>query len=221
MKKILVIFLTLISISSLFANSVEEDVLEATNSMRKLTTNRNGIPQKIIRGSQAIVVIPGSLKVGFFLGTKYGEGVAAIRKENGSWSNPFFITLGGGSLGFQFGVESADTIFVFRTKNSVKELLSQKFTLGIGASVSAGPIGANIEKNTEINMQAEIFSYSQTKGLFAGASFEGASISNNDEKNRALYGNNMNVLKIIESGLRNDIYSIEQFSKTITNSTSN
>lgn len=91
--------------------------------------------------------------------------------------------------------------------------MSQKFTLGIGASASAGPMGANIEKNSEINMQAEIFSYSQTSGLFAGASFEGASISNNDAKNRALYGNDMSVLKIVNSDLRSDIYSIDQFLK--------
>lgn len=174
MKKISIIFLTLLCISNLYANSVEEEVLEATNSLKKLSISKNGIPKKIVRESKAIVLIPGSWKVGFFLAGKYGEGIATIRKEDGSWSNPFFITLGSGSLGFQIGVESADSIFVFRTKNSVKELLSQKFTLGVGASVSAGPMGANIEKNSEINMQAEIFTYSQTSGLFAGASFEGA-----------------------------------------------
>lgn len=221
MKKIFVIFLTILCASNLFAKSVEEEVLEAANSMKRLTINKNGIPNKIIKQSQAIVIIPGSWKVGFLLAGKYGEGIASIRKEDGTWSNPFFITLGGGSLGFQLGVESADTIFVFRTKNSVKELLSQKFTLGIGASASAGPMGANIEKNSEINMQAEIFSYSQTSGLFAGASFEGASISNNDAKNRALYGNDMSVLKIVNSDLRSDIYSIDQFFKIITNYTSN
>ena len=220
MKKILVIFLTLISISNLFANSVEEEVLEATNSMKKLSIGKNGIPSNIIKESQAIVIIPGSWKVGFLIAGKYGEGVASIKKEDGNWSNPFFVELGSGSLGFQLGVESADSIFVFRTTNSVKELLSQKFVLGVGASVSAGPIGENIEKNSEINMQAEIFSYSQTKGLFAGASFEGASISNNDEKNRALYGNDMSVVKIVGSDLQSDIYCIDQFSKTITNYTS-
>lgn len=220
MKKLLAIVVTFIYVGSLFANSVEEDVLEAANSMQKLTLSKNGIPKKIMQQAQGIVVIPSSVKLGFFLGGKYGEGVASIRKKDGSWSNPFFVTLGSGSLGFQIGVESADTIFVFRTKNSVDELLSQKFTLGIGASASAGPIGANVEKNSEINMQAEIFSYSQTKGLFAGASFEGASIANNDEKNRALYGGGMSVAKIISMDAQNSVYSIEQFLKNITSYTS-
>jgi lipid-binding SYLF domain-containing protein len=221
MRKIFVIFLTILYASNLFAKSVEEEVLEAANSMQKLSISKNGIPKKIIKESEAIVIVPGSWKVGFLLAGKYGEGVASIRKADRTWSNPFFVTLGGGSLGFQLGVEAADTIFVFRTTNSVKELLSQKFTLGVGASAAAGPMSTNIEKNSEINMQAEIFSYSQNKGLFAGASFEGASISNNDEKNRALYGNDMSVLKIVNSDLKNDIYSIKQFSKIITNYTGN
>lgn len=221
MKKLLIVLIALFCISNAFANSVEEEVLEATNSMKKLTIGKNGIPQKIVQEAKAIVVIPGSWKVGFFIAGKYGEGVATIKKDDGSWSNPFFITLGSGSLGFQLGIESADTIFVFRTKNSVKELLNQKFTLGVSASVSAGPINANIKRSTEINMQAEIFTYSQKKGLFAGASFEGASIANNDEKNRALYGNDMSVKKIINSDLRNDIYSIDEFSKIIMNYTRN
>jgi len=220
MKKILIILFIIFYANSLFASSVEEEVLEAANSMKKLSMGRNGIPLAVIRQAQAIVVIPDSLKVGLLLGGKYGEGLGSLRQADGSWSNPFFVTLGGGSLGFQIGFESADTIFVFRTKNSVKELLNQKFTLGVGASVSAGPIGANVEKNSEINMQAEIFTYSKTSGLFAGASFEGASISNNDDKDRALYGNDMNVLKITQSDLRNDIYSVNQFLLNITNYTS-
>jgi len=216
MKKLSIIFLIFFSISNLYANSVEEDILEATNSMKKLILGKNIIPKKIIQKSKAIVIIPSSWKIGFLIAGKYGEGIASIKKEDGNWSNPFFVKFGSGSLGFQFGVESSDIIFSFRTDNSVKELLNQKFILGVGASISVGPTGENIEKNSEINMQAEIFSYSQTSGLFAGASFKGASISNNDEKNRALYGNEMNVTKIIQSDLRIDIYSINQFNKTIT-----
>jgi len=220
MKKILIFVLAFLYAGNLFANSVEEDILEATNTLEKLTLNKNTIPKKIMQQARAIVVVPSSIKVSFFVGGKYGEGVASIKKANGQWSNPFFVTLGSGSLGFQFGVESADSLFVFRTQNSVDELLKQKFTLGVGASISAGPMGANVEKNSEINMKAEIFSYSQTSGLFVGASFDGASIANNDGKNRALYGGNMSVRKIVKMDNRSGVYSIEQFLKQITNSTS-
>ena len=108
-----------------------------------------------------------------------------------------------------------DSILVFRTKNSVEELLSDKFTLGVEASASAGPISVNADKSTEINMSAEIFTYSQNSGLFAGALLNGAVISNDDEKNRALYGNNMNVKKIVTSKNLSDVYSVQEFLKNL------
>ena len=215
MKKILVIFLLVFGMTNMLADSVEESVLEASNTMKKLIRSQNGIPMSIIKDAKAIVVVPSSIKFGFFVGGKYGEGVAVIKKEDGSWSYPFFIKLGGGSLGFQIGFEVVDSILVFRTKNSVEELLSDKFTLGVEASASAGPISVNADKSTEINMSAEIFTYSQNSGLFAGALLNGAVISNDDEKNRALYGNNMNVKKIVTSKNLSDVYSVQEFLKNL------
>ncbi len=215
MKRILVIFIVLFSVANLYADSVEEKVLEASNTMKKLIRSKNGIPMTIIKSAKAIVVVPGSVKFGFFLGGKYGEGVATIRRVDGSWSYPFFIKLGGGSLGFQIGLEIVDSILVFRTKNSVEELLSDKFTLGIEASASAGPISANIDKSSEVNMSAEIFTYSQNSGLFAGALLNGAVISNDNEKNRALYGNSINVKKIVTSENLSDVYSVQEFLKSL------
>ncbi|HIP30117.1 MAG TPA: hypothetical protein EYG93_08905 [Sulfurospirillum arcachonense] len=217
MKKVLVIFLLVFGITNMLADSVEESVLEASNTMKKLTRSQNGIPMSIIKDAKAIVVVPDAVKFGFFIGGKYGEGVAVIKKEDGSWSYPFFIKLGGGSLGFQIGLEVVESIFVFRTKNSVEELLSDKFTLGVEASASAGPISANVDKSTEVDMSAEIFTYSQNSGLFAGAIFNGAVISNDDEKNRALYGNDVNVKKIVTSENLSDAYSVQEFLKNLNN----
>ena len=219
MKRILIIFIIFFGITNLFAGSVEEKVLEASNSMKKLIRNQNGIQMSIIKEAKAIVIVPGSVKFGFFVGGKYGEGIAAIKKEDGNWSYPFFIKLGGGSLGFQIGFEVVDSILVFRTKNSVDELLGDKFTLGVEASASAGPISANADKSSEVNMSAEIFTYSQNSGLFAGALLNGAVISNDDEKNRALYGNNINVKKIVTSENLSDFYSVHEFLKTINSLT--
>jgi len=216
-KKVLVIFLLVFGITNMLADSVEESVLEASNTMKKLTRSQNGIPMSIIKDAKAIVVVPDAVKFGFFIGGKYGEGVAVIKKEDGSWSYPFFIKLGGGSLGFQIGLEVVESIFVFRTKNSVEELLSDKFTLGVEASASAGPISANVDKSTEVDMSAEIFTYSQNSGLFAGAIFNGAVISNDDEKNRALYGNDVNVKKIVTSENLSDAYSVQEFLKNLNN----
>jgi lipid-binding SYLF domain-containing protein len=215
MKHLLIIFVLIFSTTNIFAGSVEEEILEASNSMKKLIRSQNGIPMSIIKNAKAIVVIPGAVKFGFFVGGKYGEGVAVIKKEDGNWSYPFFIKLGGGSLGFQIGFEVVDSILVFRTKNSVEELLSDKFTLGVEASASAGPISANADKSTEIDMSAEIFTYSQNSGLFAGAILNGAVISNDDEKNRALYGNDANVKKIVTSENLSDAYSVQEFLKNL------
>jgi len=219
MKQLLVVFLLFIGCLNLSAKSVEEKVLEASNTMEKLLRSKNSIPTSIIKSAKAIVVVPGSVKFGFFLGGKYGEGVATIRKDDGNWSYPFFIKLGGGSLGFQIGLEIVDSIFVFRTKNSVEELLSDKFTLGVEASASAGPLSANADKSTEIDMSAEIFTYSQNSGLFAGAIFNGAVIYNDHENNRALYGNNIDIKTIVKSSNLSDAYSIQEFFKSINNLT--
>jgi len=219
MKRLLIIFLLIFSVTSLFADSIEEKVLEASNTMKKLIRSQNGIPMAIIKDAKAIVIVPGSVKFGLFLGGRFGEGVATIRKEDGSWSNPFFIQLGGGSLGFQVGFEVVDSILVFRTKNSVEELMSDKFTLGVEASASAGPISANADKSSEVNMSAEIFTYSQNSGLFAGAILNGAVISNDNEKNRALYGNDINTEKIVTSENLSNIYSVQEFLKNINNLT--
>jgi len=219
MKRLIVVCLLVFGISNLFAGSVEEEVLDASHVMQKLVRSQNGIPMSIIQEAQAIVIIPSSYTFGLFVGGKYGEGVASIRKKDGTWSYPFFITLGGGSLGLQVGFEVVDSILVFRTKNSVEELLSDKFTLGAEASASAGPISANVDKSTEVDMSAEIFTYSQNSGLFAGAVLNGAVISNNDEKNRALYGTNGTVKKIVNSDNLNDSYSVKEFLSTINNLT--
>lgn len=215
MKQILVVLMIAFGFSNLYASSVEEQVLEASNTMKKLTRSANGIPIPIIKSAKAIVIIPGSIRFGLFLGGNIGEGVASIRKSDGSWSYPFFINLEGGSLGFQIGVEVVDSILVFRTQNSVDELMSDKFKLGAEASVSAGPLSANTDRSIEVDMSAEIFTYSQNSGLFAGVTLHGALISNNDEKNRALYGNNMSVKKIVTGTSLSDAYGVQEFLKEL------
>lgn len=215
MKQILIVFMIVFGVTNLSGASVEEQILKASNTMKKLTRSQNSIPMPIMKSAKAIVIIPGSVKFGLFLGGRVGEGVASIKKADGSWSYPFFINLGGGSLGFQIGVEVVDSILVFRTQNSVDELMSDKFKLGAEASVSAGPLSANIDKSAEIDMSAEIFTYSQNSGLFAGATLHGAVISNDDEKNRALYGNDMSVKKIVTGTNLSDAYGVREFLKEL------
>ena len=146
------------------------------------------IPLSMFRNAHAIAVIPNVLKVGFFIGGRHGEGLISIRDEKGNWSHPIFITLSGGSIGWQVGAQSADIILVFKSGKSVDAILEGKFTLGVDAAIAAGPIGRQAEAGTDIELEAEIFSYAMSKGFFAGLTIEGSVIKIDRDANVAFYG---------------------------------
>jgi lipid-binding SYLF domain-containing protein len=146
------------------------------------------IPLSMFRNAHAIAVIPNVLKVGFFIGGRHGEGLISIRDERGDWSYPIFITLSGGSIGWQVGAQSADIILVFKSRESAKAILEGKFTLGVDAAIAAGPIGRQAAASTDIELEAEIFSYALSKGFFAGLTIEGSVIRIDKDANMALYG---------------------------------
>jgi len=136
-----------------------------------------GIPKALLRNAQAIAIIPGVLKAAYIVGGQHGKGVLVVRHENGTWSYPVFVTLTGGSIGFQVGAEKADIILVFKDRKSVRTIAQGKFTLGADASIAAGPVGAGTSASTDIKFEAEVYSYSKAKGFFAGVSIKGASLS--------------------------------------------
>ena len=146
-----------------------------------------GLPPRLLEKCHGIAVIPGVIKAAYGFGGQYGRGLIVIRNEDGSWSNPAFISLIGGSLGWQIGVQKADIVLVFKTGKSVENIAAGKVTLGADASVAAGPVGRSAEASTDLDMEAEIFSYSKSKGLFAGVSIKGASIQIDKDANQAFY----------------------------------
>jgi lipid-binding SYLF domain-containing protein len=152
------------------------------------TLDELGLPSKILRECHGIAVIPGVIKAAWGIGGQYGRGIVCVRNAEGSWSAPAFISLVGGSLGWQIGVEKADIILVFKTRKSIDNIAKGKFTLGADASIAAGPVGRNAEASTDIDLNAEIFSYSKSKGLFAGVSVKGSSIKIDKDANAAFYG---------------------------------
>jgi lipid-binding SYLF domain-containing protein len=146
-----------------------------------------GIPLALLSRAEAIAVIPGFWNAAWVIGGRHGKGVIMVRKGSKNWSYPSFISMTGGSVGFQIGVQKADIILVFKDKKSVRTISDGKFTLGAGASVVAGPIGRKAEADTDIKFEAEIYSYSKSKGLFAGISVEGASLSMDTDANAKFY----------------------------------
>lgn len=135
------------------------------------------IPKWILQEAQGIAIVPGMLKGGFIVGVRHGRGVMVVREESGKWKLPIFIRITGGSIGWQAGVQSTDYILVFKTKNSVNNIMKGKFTIGGDLAAAAGPIGREATAATDTSLKAEIYSYSRSRGLFAGASLDGSAVS--------------------------------------------
>jgi SH3 domain-containing YSC84-like protein 1 len=168
------------------------------------------IPMNLISKAKAIIVFPTMLKAGFFVGARYGKGIAAVRtEETGEWGPPAFLYTTGGSFGFQFGMEAVDLILLVMSKRGLEGLLNEQFTLGADIAISAGPLGRHAEASADVFMQGEIYSYSRSKGLFGGVSLKGTIITTDSDANLAYYGHpytleeillTKQVLKVPESG---------------------
>ncbi|HET6914276.1 MAG TPA: lipid-binding SYLF domain-containing protein [Rhodanobacteraceae bacterium] len=159
------------------------------------------IPHDLLRDACAIAVIPNVLKVGFVFGGRHGDGVISVKSPDGTWSNPVFLSLTGGSVGFQAGVSSTDVVLVFRTRRGVDGIVNGKFTIGADAHAAAGPVGRNLNASTDAAMQAEIYSYSRSRGLFAGVSLDGAALRIDDDADAAIYGPGITPRRIFEGGV--------------------
>jgi lipid-binding SYLF domain-containing protein len=155
------------------------------------TDDDNGIPTEILQRARGIAVIPNVIRGGFVFGGRRGRGVLSIRSPNGEWSNPAFITLTGGSFGAQFGVESADVVLVFANDRAVRNIASGKFTLGGDAAAVAGPLGRR--STAAVTGRAEVYVYMHSRGLFAGAAFEGARLDVDEQGSAAFYRNTSGV----------------------------
>jgi lipid-binding SYLF domain-containing protein len=171
------------------ATRQEQRVADATDVLDQLLRiPEQSIPPTLLARAYAVAVVPNVVKGAFGLGFRRGKGILVVRNPDNTWSNPAFIALTGGSLGFQFGANSTDIILVFKTRNGVENISSGKLTLGADASVAAGPVGRYTSAATDIQFKAEVYSYSRSRGLFAGVALEGASVSMDRTSNAAFYG---------------------------------
>ena len=147
------------------------------------------IPMNLISKAKAIIVFPTMLKAGFFVGARYGKGIASVRsEETGEWGPPAFLFTTGGSFGFQFGAQTIDLILLVMSQRGLEGLLNEQFTLGGDIAISAGPEGRHAEASADVFMQGEIYSYSRSKGLFGGVSLKGTIITSDSDANLIYYG---------------------------------
>lgn len=174
---------------ALGASDEADRVKSATDVLAQLQDiPEQAVPPALLARAYGVAVIPNVIKVGFGLGARRGKGVLVVRQAGGTWSNPVFVTLTGGSFGWQIGAQSTDIILVFKTRKGVDDIAQGKLTLGADAAIAAGPVGRSAGVATDIEFAAEVFSYSRSRGLFAGVALEGAGIAIDREANEAFYG---------------------------------
>lgn len=152
-------------------------VVDATNVLSQSVAMPSGLPQSMLPTAQGIVIVPNMVRGAFVIGAQFGRGVLIMRGPGGAWQPPRMITITGGSLGYQIGVQSTDLILIFRTPQSVANLLRGTMKVGVDASAAAGPVGRQASAATDLSIQAEILSYSRARGAFLGVSIDGSVIS--------------------------------------------
>lgn len=168
----------------------ESRLSKSTRVIEQLTLiPEGGIPPRLLRRAEAVAVLPNVIKGSFFIGGRRGKGVLVVRTANGEWSNPAFVTLTSGSIGWQFGGQSADLVLVFKSRGVVDDMRNGKTTLGGNAAIAAGPVGRNTEAATDLKFDAEVYAYSRSRGLFAGVALEGSRLGIDEKSNQAYYGN--------------------------------
>lgn len=183
------VFAITASLPALAATREENRVINATEVVRQISEiPEQTVPPVLLSSAYGIAVIPKVIKLGFGVGGQYGKGIMVVRNADNTWSNPSFVAIVGGSFGWQIGGQSTDIVLVFKTREIVNSISRNKLTLGADAAVAAGPVGRRTTAATDLQLQSEVYSYSRSRGLFAGVALEGTVISIDNKANAAYYG---------------------------------
>jgi lipid-binding SYLF domain-containing protein len=177
------------SIVLLHAETAQERLSDATQILNEvMATPDKGIPQDLLEKAHCVVIVPGLKQAAFVVGGKYGRGFAICRRDKGGWGAPSAVRVEGGSFGFQIGGSSTDVVMLIMNERGMRRLLEDKFTVGAQATVAAGPVGRSATAQTDAQLAADILSWSRARGLFAGIALEGATLRNDLDENKELYG---------------------------------
>ena len=200
MKKLLILMMAVGLATPIFAQKDARERLRASSEVLNdmMQASDKGIPQDLLSKAECIIVIPNLKKGGFIIAAKYGKGFFSCRKHDGvGWSAPGAVRVEGGSFGFLIGGAETDVIMLVMNRKGADRLLSSKFTLGGDASVAAGPVGRDSSAQTDAKMTAAILTYSRQRGVYAGLSLSGATLREDDDTNREMYGSNLHNKDII------------------------
>ena len=185
--------------SATVADKETEKIHSSIEVLRDFTKMKESIPHELIEQYKGIIIIPHMINASFGVGAKRGKGIAMVKLENGKWSDPVFVTLTGGSIGFQIGVQSVDLVLVFKHKGALTKVKNGDFTIGGDISATAGPVGRSSSANTDYKLEAEVYSYSRSRGLFAGISINGANLSIDKTADMNYYGTSVSSRMLFET----------------------
>jgi lipid-binding SYLF domain-containing protein len=200
MKRLTLILLLLTFCATAFAG--ESQLQKATNVMNEImSTPDRGIPHDLLDKAVCVGIVPSEIKFAFGFGGTYGRGVLVCRKGgNGLWDAPSMFTMGGASVGFQIGGKATDVVFLVMNPEGMKKLVQDSVKLGAELSVAGGPVGRSAEGATDAQLHAEILSYSRSRGLFGGASLDGAVYKQDEDDNQKVYGRRVTAKEILIDG---------------------
>jgi SH3 domain-containing YSC84-like protein 1 len=189
--------------TGLYADTAAERLHDATVVLHEIMqTPDKGIPQDLLDKARCVMIVPGLKKGAFIVGGEYGRGFAECRRPGSQvWGPPAAIRMEGGSFGFQIGGSSTDVVVLAMNERGIERLMSDKFQLGADASVAAGPVGRTAAAETDLELHAEMLSWSRARGVFAGISLNGAVVQPDQKSNEELYGQKMSNREIISSSL--------------------
>jgi len=211
---ILSLFFVLISATTDGSKETER-VHSASNVLLDFGKLHETIPHNLLSECEGVVIIPKLINAGLIVGGKRGRGVAMVKMDDGKWSDPVFVTMTGGSVGAQIGVQSVDLVLVFRHKGVLAKVKNGDFTVGGDASAAAGPLGRSTSANTDYKLDAEIYSYSRSRGLFAGVSINGSNLAIDKTANANFYGDDLTAKEIFNSA-KSDKESVKTLKASLT-----
>jgi lipid-binding SYLF domain-containing protein len=201
MRKFALAFSLCSSVALFAADSPQERLADTTKVFNEImATPDRGIPQDLLEKANCIIIVPGEKQAAFGIGAKFGRGFAVCREGHARWGAPAAIRVEGGSFGFQIGASNTDIVLLLMNERGMRRLLEDKFTVGGEATVAAGPIGRETSATTDVQLSAEILSWSRSKGLFAGIALHGATLRPDNEVNQQLYGRKITNREILKGG---------------------
>jgi len=182
-----------------------ERIEKATAVFEDFGKMEESIPTTLLDQAEGIVIIPKLINAGFGIGGKRGRGIAMVKLASGEWSDPVFVTLTGGSIGFQIGVQAVDLVLLFKHKGALTEAKNGDFTIGGDLAAAAGPVGRSTSAHTDYKLEAEVYSYSRSKGLFAGISINGSNIAFDHTANTNFYGEPVDTKAVFANSKNNSV----------------